>query len=119
MTKEAKDGKKSNPQIDQAVIPKSSYKKLLNQAPTMPMLFSRFRSAEVSSLQLGSDISKDLKETARIIPKITKNKFNKSTVSVLVAELSEKAGLKIFENRDDLFLVNFSIQRSIISVLTI
>ena len=119
MTKEAKDGKKSNPQIDQAVIPKSSYKKLLNQAPTMPMLFSRFRSAEVRSLQLGSDISKDPKATARIIPKITKNKFNKSRVSVLVVELSEKAGLKIFENRDDLFLVNFLIQNNIISFLTI
>ena len=83
------------------------------------MLFSRFKSAEVSSLQLGSDISKDPKAIARTIPKITKNKFIKSKVSVLVEELSEKAGLKIFENRDNLFLVNFSNQKSIISVLPV
>ena len=101
------------------MIPKSSYKKLLNQAPTIPMLFAKSKSLEEISLQFGSEISKDQRAIARIIPKITKNKFNKSTVSVLVAELSEKAGLKIFENRDDLFLVNFSIQKSIISVLTI
>ena len=83
------------------------------------MLFTRFKSVEDRSLQLGSDMSKDPKAIARIIPKITKNKFIKSRVSVLVAELSEKAGLKIFENRDDLFLVNFLIQRNIISFLTI
>ena len=81
------------------------------------MLFVKSKSLEEISLQLGSEILKDQRATARIIPKITKNKFIKSNVRVLVAELSEKAGLKIFENRDDLFLVNFSTQNSIISFL--
>ena len=79
------------------------------------MLFAKSKSLEEISLQLGSEISKDQRAIARIIPKITKNKFIKSNVRVLVAELSEKAGLKIFENRDDLFLVNFSTQKYIIS----
>ena len=57
------------------MIPKSSYKKLLNQAPTIPMLFAKSKSLEEISLQLGSEILKDQRAIARIIPKITKNKF--------------------------------------------
>ena len=76
----------------------------------MPMLFAKSKSEEEINLQLGSEISKDQSAIARMIPKIKKNKFNKSNARVLVAELSEKAGLKIFESRDDLFLVNFQLK---------
>ena len=71
------------------------------------MLFVKLVSDEEISLQLGSEISNVQREIKRTIPKITKKRLNKSKVRVLVAVLSEKAGLKIFENRFDLFLVNF------------
>ena len=71
------------------------------------MLFVKLVSDEEISFQLGSEISIVQREIKRTIPKITKKRLNKSNVRVLVAVLSEKAGLKIFENRFDLFLVNF------------
>ena len=71
------------------------------------MLFVKLVSDEEISVQLGSEISNVQREIKRTIPKITKKRLNKSKVRVLVAVLSEKAGLKIFENRFDLFLVNF------------
>ena len=71
------------------------------------MPFVKLVSDEEITFQLGSEISNVHKEIIRTMPKITKNRLNKSNVRVLVAVLSEKAGLKIFENRFDLFLVNF------------
>ena len=71
------------------------------------MLFVKLVSDEEISFQLGSEISNVQREIKRTIPKITTKRLNKSKVRVLVAVLSEKAGLKIFENRFDLFLVNF------------
>ena len=71
------------------------------------MLLVRLISDEEISFQLGSEISNVQREIKRTIPKITKKRLNKSNVRVLVEVLSEKAGLKIFENRFDLFLVNF------------
>ena len=71
------------------------------------MLFVKLVSDEEISFQLGSEISNVQREIKSTIPKITKKRLNKSNVRVLVAVLSEKAGLKIFENRFDLFLVNF------------
>ena len=81
------------------------------------MLFVKLVSDEEISFQLGSEISNVQREIKRTIPKITKKRLNKSKVRVLVALLSEKAGLKIFENRFDLFLVNFFKQNTIISSL--
>ena len=71
------------------------------------MLFVKLVSDEEITFQLGSEISNVQREIKRTTPKITKKRLNKSNVRVLVAVLSEKAGLKIFENRFDLFLVNF------------
>ena len=71
------------------------------------MLFVKLVSDEEISFQLWSEISNVQREIKRTIPKITKKRLNKSNVRVLVAVLSEKAGLKIFENRFDLFLVNY------------
>ena len=71
------------------------------------MPFVKLVSDEEITFQLGSEISNVHNEIIRTMPKITKNRLNKSNVRVLVAVLSEKAGLKIFENRFDLFLVNF------------
>ena len=71
------------------------------------MLLVKLVSDEEITFQLGSEISNVHREIKRTMPKITKKRLNKSNVRVLVAVLSEKAGLKIFENRFDLFLVNF------------
>ena len=61
------------------------------------MLFAKSKSLEEISLQFGSEISKTQRAIAKIIPKITKNKFIKSNVSVLVAELKEKVSIKILK----------------------